>query len=103
MRNEEANIFKFILICLSFLLCGASLSLLSPFYPAQAHRVGLSDFESGLVLGSAFFTTMIVTPLAATKIDKFGADTFLVTGIHLHSYILLTWTFYFRSPHLCTR
>ena len=77
---KKLLIFKFILICISFLLCGISLSLLSPFYPDEAHRVGLTDFESGVVFGSAFLTTMIVTPLAAGKIDMFGADNFLVIG-----------------------
>ena len=67
---QKLVIFKFILICLSFLLCGISLSLLSPFYPDQAIKVGLTDFESGLGLGSAFLTTMFATPLSATKIDK---------------------------------
>ena len=77
---KKLKMFGFILICSSFLLCGISLSLLSPFYPAEAHKVGLTDFESGLVLGSAFFTTMIATPLAATQMDNFGSDTFLITG-----------------------
>ena len=77
---KKLIIFKFLLICLSFLLCGISLSLLSPFYPVQAHKVGLTDFESGLVIGSAFLTTMFATPIAATKFDSYGAESFLVIG-----------------------
>ena len=71
---------KFLLICSIFLIYGVSLSLLAPFYPDQAKKRGLTDFQSGVVVGAAFLTTMFATPVAAKRIHKLGAESYLVVG-----------------------
>ena len=81
LKNMEGLAkLKFVLLCSISLIYGVSLSLLAPFYPGQARTRGLSATQSGVVVGTAFFTTMIATPLAAKKIHILGAEGYLIVG-----------------------
>jgi hypothetical protein len=71
---------KFGLICCGFVLCGASLSLLAPFYPGLAKARGLSSLETGVVMGTPFFITMVATPLAASLLHRAGPVPLLASG-----------------------
>ena len=52
------SIINLVLISLSNLFGGSSLSLLGPFYSAEALLKGVSVTKSGLVFGSVFVTTV---------------------------------------------
>ena len=52
------SITNLVLISLSNLFGGSSLSLLGPFYSAEALLKGVSVTKSGLVFGSVFVTTV---------------------------------------------
>ena len=87
---ESLAKLKFVLICSIFLIYGVSLSLLAPFYPGQAKNRGLTDFQSGVVVGIAFLTTMFATPVAAKRIHKLGAEEYLVIGkLSLNSLLMI--------------
>ena len=77
---EGLSKLKFVLLCSIYLIYGVSLSLLAPFYPGQARTRGLSPSQAGVVVGTAFFTTMFATPLAAKRIHVLGAEGYLIVG-----------------------
>ena len=60
---QTRNVLNLILVGLSNLMAGVSMSLLAPFYPGEALAKGVSLSKSGLVLGSVFVTTVIFTPV----------------------------------------
>ena len=74
------NYINLFLISCSVLFAGISLSLLSPFYPKEALSKGVTVTESGIVLGSVFITTIIITPLFGKYIEMLGARWFLIAG-----------------------
>lgn len=77
---KKRNILNLSLISLANLFGGISLSLLSPFYPGEALKKGVSVTLSGLVLSSVYITTVICTPLIGRYIDILGARKFLLVG-----------------------
>ena len=46
---------------------------LVPVMPVYAHRLGLSGFEQGMVLGATGLATLVVSVPAGTLSDRFGA------------------------------
>lgn len=78
MKLNEA--FNFLLVCLGMLLSGASFSIPAPIYPAEALQRGLSVFQSGIVLGSAYLSSFIFTPLSGKMIARFGAKSIFFWG-----------------------
>ena len=80
---NAVNIVNLVLISCSVLFAGISLSLLAPFYPSEALSKGVSVTESGLVLGSLFITTIIVTPIFGKYIEIIGCRKFLIVGSFL--------------------
>ncbi|XP_023339119.1 MFS-type transporter SLC18B1 isoform X2 [Eurytemora carolleeae] len=74
------NIINLVFICTSMFFGGLSLSLLSPFYPHEALKKGVSVTKSGLVVGAVFITTVLCTPLCGKFIQKLGAKNLLIIG-----------------------
>ena len=74
------NILNLILISCSVLFVGISLSLITPFYPSEALSKGVSVTQSGLVMGSVFITTIILTPIFGKYIQILGAKKVLIIG-----------------------
>ena len=72
-----------LLLSLTSLCAGISLSLLAPFYPNEALAKGVSVTQSGIVTGSAFVTTILCTPLFGKYIETFGARWFLIVGTYI--------------------
>ena len=68
------------LVAASNLFAGVSLSLLAPFYPGEALAKGVSVTQSGVVLGSVFITTVVLTPIMGHYMARFGARRFLLGG-----------------------
>ena len=78
--SEMTKVINLVLISLSNLFGGVSLSLLSPFYSAEALLKGVSVTKSGLVFGSVFVTTVLCTPVIGRYIEVLGARRFLLLG-----------------------
>ena len=78
--GEMTKVINLVLISLSNLFGGVSLSLLSPFYSAEALLKGVSVTKSGLVFGSVFVTTVLCTPVIGRYIEVLGARRFLLLG-----------------------
>lgn len=74
------EVFNFAIICLGMMLAGASYSIPTPIYPAEALARGVTVFQSGLVLGTIYIVTILCTPLSATLIGKFGGSAVFFTG-----------------------
>ena len=72
-----SKVINLALVSLSNLFGGVSLSLLSPFYSAEALLKGVSVTKSGLVLGSVFLTTVLCI---SRYIEVLGARRFLLLG-----------------------
>ena len=77
---EQRGILNLILIGLSNLMAGVSMSILAPFYPGEALTKGVSITQSGIVLGSVFLTTIIFTPILGKYMATLGARRFLLLG-----------------------
>lgn len=74
------KVINTILICLAAFFSGLSLSIMSPFYPTEALKKGVTISQTGLVLGSAFITTIIFTMICGKFIQFLGARKFLILG-----------------------
>ena len=77
---KSRSLINLVLISLSNLFGGLSLSLLAPFYSAEALLKGVSVTKSGFVLGSVFVMTVLCTPLIGRYIEVLGARRFLLFG-----------------------
>ena len=55
------------------LVSAAAQFALVPVMPVYAHRLGLSGFEQGMVLGATGLATLVVSVPAGTLADRFGA------------------------------
>ena len=62
-----------LLIGALILVCAAAQFALVPVMPVYAHRLGLSGFEQGMVLGATGLATLVVSVPAGTLADRFGA------------------------------
>ena len=78
--SAMTKVINLVLISASNLFGGVSLSLLSPFYSAEALLKGVSVTKSGLVFGSVFVTTVLCTPVIGRYIEVLGARKFLLLG-----------------------
>ena len=78
--SNMRKVLNLVLISASNLFGGVSLSLLSPFYSAEALLKGVSVTKSGLVFGSVFVTTVLCTPVIGRYIEVLGARKFLLLG-----------------------
>ena len=45
--------------CINISAAGVSLAILAPFYPNEAIKKGISVTQTGMVLGSVFFTNVV--------------------------------------------
>jgi len=77
------KILNLFLVSSKLFLVGVSLSLLSPFYPTQALAKGVSVTMTGLVIGTAYVTVILATPLCGKYVQKLGARRFLILGAFL--------------------
>ena len=78
--SAMTKVINLVLISASNLFGGVSLTLLSPFYSAEALLKGVSVTKSGLVFGSVFVTTVLCTPVIGRYIEVLGARKFLLLG-----------------------
>ena len=72
-----------VILALTELFGGFIFSLLSPFYTKEAASKGVSVFETGLVYGSVFITTIVFSPIFGTYIGVLGAKRLFVYGTFL--------------------
>jgi MFS family permease len=78
--GRTRRLLNLVLISLSNLFGGVSLSLLAPFYSTEALIKGVSVSKSGLVVGSVFLTTVLCTPAMGRGIHLLGARRVLLLG-----------------------
>ena len=70
--TAEGRLFR-LLIGALILVSAAPQFALVPVMPVYAHRLGLSGFEQGMVLGATGLATLVVSVPAGTLADRFGA------------------------------
>ncbi|XP_023323890.1 MFS-type transporter SLC18B1 [Eurytemora carolleeae] len=76
------KILNFCLVICVMFLAGLSYTLVTPIFPAEALTRGVSVSESGIVLGSAFVTSLFCIPFSSKLVDVFGAKfSFAIAGI----------------------
>ena len=74
------KILNLLIVACKYFLVGVSLSLLSPFYPTEALGKGVSVSLTGIVIGTAYVTVILATPLFGKYVQKLGARRFLILG-----------------------
>ena len=67
-----ARLFRLLLYGLILASAAAQFALV-PVMPVYAHRLGLSGFQQGMVLGATGLATLAVSVPAGTLSDRFGA------------------------------
>ena len=77
---ERRNLINMVLISLATFLAGLSLTILAPFYPTEALTKEVTVSQTGMVIGSVFITTILVTPVCGQHIQSLGARRFLILG-----------------------
>ena len=77
---ERRNLINMVLISLATFLAGLSLTLLAPFYATEALTKEVTVSQTGMVIGSVFITTILVTPVCGQYIQSLGARRFLILG-----------------------
>jgi predicted MFS family arabinose efflux permease len=68
----EGRAFRLLIGALILVSAAAQFALV-PVMPVYAHRLGLSGFEQGMVLGATGLATLVVSVPAGTLADRFGA------------------------------
>lgn len=86
LGNVKRNSGRFrrsslIILCLSALLGGCSLSILSPFYTKEIEDHGLSITASGTVFASVFIVQIIFTPVLGKCIQRIGSTRLFIFGV----------------------
>jgi MFS family permease len=66
------RLFRLLVYALILVSAAAQFALV-PIIPVYAHRLGLSGFEQGMVLGATGLATLAVSVPAGTLSDRFGA------------------------------
>jgi predicted MFS family arabinose efflux permease len=79
--------------CLVFLICGASMASWAPMVPYAKERLGLNEFQLGVVLLGLGGGAMVTMPLSGLLINRFGSRTIILAAILLHSAMLPFLTF----------
>ncbi|XP_023326783.1 MFS-type transporter SLC18B1 isoform X2 [Eurytemora carolleeae] len=90
---EFKIIFNFLSVCTGNFLAAASYTIANPIYPSEALLRGVSVSETGIVLGSAYFTAFLITPFccqlwSAEKVYALGS---IVAGAGNISFGLLDY------------
>ena len=70
--TAEGRLFRLLIGALILVSAAAQFALV-PVMPVYAHRLGLSGFEQGMVLGATGLATLVVSVPAGTLADRFGA------------------------------
>ncbi|XP_023348758.1 MFS-type transporter SLC18B1 isoform X2 [Eurytemora carolleeae] len=78
MKCED--IFTFVCICLVHIAGAISYSIPNPIYPSEALLRGVSVSASGIVLGSAYVTSFIITPFTSYFISLLSAQKVFAIG-----------------------
>jgi len=71
-RTGEARMFRLLIYGLILISAAAQFALV-PVMPVYAHRLGLSGFEQGIVLGATGLATLAVSVPTGTLSDRLGA------------------------------
>jgi MFS family permease len=71
-RTGEARLFRLLIYGLILVSSAAQFALV-PVMPVYAHRLGLSGFQQGMVLGATGLATLAVSVPAGTLSDRLGA------------------------------
>lgn len=74
--------------CAIFLICGASMASWAPMIPYAKSRLGLDEFQLGLVLLGLGGGAMVTMPLTGLLINRFGSRSIILAAILLHSAML---------------
>jgi len=74
--------------CAIFLICGASMASWAPMIPYAKSRLGLDEFQLGLVLLGLGGGAMVTMPLSGLLINRFGSRAVILAAILLHSAML---------------
>src|SRR5438045_9353460 len=70
--TAEGRLFRLMIGALILVSAAAQFALV-PVMPVYAHRLGLSGFEQGMVLGATGLATLVVSVPAGPLADRFGA------------------------------
>src|SRR5258708_31800760 len=70
--TAEGGLFRLLIGALILVSAAAQFALV-PVMPVYAHRLGLSGFEQGMVLGATGLATLVVSVPAGALADPFGA------------------------------
>jgi len=70
--TAEGRLFRLLIGALILVSAAAQFALV-PVMPVYAHRLGLSGFEQGMVLGATGLATLVVSVPAGALSDRFGA------------------------------
>ena len=70
--TAEGRLFRLLIGALILVSAAAQFALV-PVMPVYAHRLGLSGFAQGMVLGATGLATLVVSVPAGTLADRFGA------------------------------
>jgi MFS family permease len=68
------------ILCLLLLFSSISLTLVAPFLPLVGEEKGLSNTEVGIVIGTSFITTMVVSPICGNYLHVGGSRRWLFVG-----------------------
>jgi MFS family permease len=80
-RTGEARLFRLLIYGLILVSSAAQFALV-PVMPVYAHRLGLSGFQQGMVLGATGLAALAVSVPAGTLSDRLGAGRItLATGL----------------------
>ncbi|XP_023342242.1 uncharacterized protein LOC111711974 isoform X3 [Eurytemora carolleeae] len=99
---EFTKIINFCLVCTIMLLSGLSYTLLTPMFPSEGLARQVSVSQTGLVMGSAFITSLLSTPCSSKLVSMYGAKSVFVFAAFIAgiSNILFGFLSYTESPVL---
>jgi MFS family permease len=68
------------ILCFLLLFSSISLTLVAPFLPVVGKKKGLSNTDVGIVIGTSFLTTMVVSPVCGNFLHVGGSRRWLFVG-----------------------
>ena len=80
------------ILCLLLLFSSISLTLVAPFLPVVGKEKGLSNTDVGIVIGTSFVTTMMVSPICGNFLHVGGSRRWLFVGEYLyHTHVIVQY------------
>ena len=83
-RGRKSDVLRLLstwmVLAAAELFGGFTFSLISPFYSKEAVDKGISVSQAGLVYGSYFLTTLVVTPICGKALGRVGSRRMFLAG-----------------------